>query len=95
MTKGDLIETLAKSKDEWSRNNVESAVNTIFNSVAGALTRGDRVEIRGLGSFQVKERLPRVGRNPKTGVSVPIPAQRVPAFTAGKLLKKRVQREEA
>ena len=43
MTKGDLIETLAKSKDEWSRNNVESAVNTIFSSVAGALTRGDRL----------------------------------------------------
>ena len=91
MTKGDLIEMLSKNNSDWSRNNVENAVNTIFNSVAGALTRGDRVEIRGLGSFQVKNRLPRVGRNPKTGVRVPIPAQRVPSFTAGKLLKRRVQ----
>lgn len=91
MTKGDLIDQLARTNSDWTRHSVESAVNTIFDSVAGALTRGDRVEIRGLGSFQVKERLPRVGRNPKTGVRVPIPAQRVPSFTAGKHLKRRVQ----
>jgi integration host factor subunit beta len=91
MTKGDLIEHLARTNATWTRNNVEEAVNGIFNSVAGALTRGDRVEIRGLGSFQVKDRLPRVGRNPKTGTRVPIPAQRVPSFTAGKHLKHKVQ----
>jgi integration host factor subunit beta len=91
MTKGDLIDQLARHSNDWTRNSVENAVNTVFDSVAGALTRGDRVEIRGLGSFQVKERLPRVGRNPKTGVRVPIPAQLVPSFTAGKHLKRRVQ----
>ena len=91
MTKGDLIEQLSKSEPGWTRSAVEDAVNTIFYSVAGALQNGDRVEIRGLGSFQVKQRLPRVGRNPKTGTRVPIPAQRVPSFTAGKHLKRRVQ----
>ena len=91
MTTSHLIERVAASQSSWTRRNVEGAVNAIFDSMADALTRGDRIEIRGLGSFQVKKRMPRVGRNPKTGTRVPIPSQRVPSFTAGKQLKARVQ----
>ena len=90
MTKSDLIEVVAGREQSWTRSDAEGAVNTIFQAVAHALQRGDRVEIRGLGSFATKMRLPRVGRNPKTGDRVEIPAQRVPSFTAGKHLKSRV-----
>ena len=90
MTKSDLIEMVAGREQAWTRRDAEGAVNTIFQTVAHALQRGDRVEIRGLGSFATKMRLPRVGRNPKTGDRVEIPAQRVPSFTAGKHLKSRV-----
>ncbi len=91
MTKSELIEQVASRQSDWTRQTAEDAVNTLFGTIADALERGDRIEIRGLGSFQVKSRMPRVGRNPKTGMQVPIPAQRVPSFTAGKLLKARVQ----
>ena len=91
MTKSQLIERVAAHQNDWTKRHVEDAVNTIFDSMADALCRGDRIEIRGLGSFKVKERMPRVGRNPKTGTRVPIPPQRVPSFTAGKQLKARVQ----
>jgi len=91
VTKSDLIETVSSDLSAWRKKDVEGAVNTIFSSMTSALVRGDRVEIRGLGSFRVKERQPRVGRNPKTGESVAIPARRVPAFTVGKHLKGRVQ----
>jgi integration host factor subunit beta len=91
VTKSDLIHTVASRPGSWTRRDAEDAVNTIFEAVAKAMRRGDRVEIRGLGSFGTKMRLPRVGRNPKTGDRVEIPAQRVPSFTAGKHLKSRVQ----
>ena len=85
-----MIEIVAGRDQSWTRRDAEGAVNAIFGTVADALQRGDRVEIRGLGSFATKMRLPRVGRNPKTGDRVDIPAQRVPSFTAGKHLKSRV-----
>jgi integration host factor subunit beta len=86
-----LIESVASDLDGRRKKDIEGVVNTIFGSMTTALVRGDRVEIRGLGSFRVKMRQPRVGRNPKTGESVAIPARRVPAFTVGKHLRSRVQ----
>lgn len=92
MTKSDLIEAVAAhSTDNWTKKDVEGAVNTIFKAMTDALVTGDRIEIRGLGSFRVKERMPRIGRNPKTGEQVEIPARKVPHFTVGKHLKARVE----
>lgn len=92
MTKSDLIETVSSEvSGNWTKKDVEAAVNTIFSSMREALVSGDRIEIRGLGSFRVKERRARVGRNPKTGARVEIPARKVPHFTVGKHLKARVQ----
>ena len=90
MNKSDLIAQIAGDADNWSKREVEGAVNTIFVSLTDALVRGDRVEIRGLGSFRVKDRQSRQGRNPKTGETVAIPAHQVPCFVAGKHLKQVV-----
>ena len=90
MTKGELIENLAVRDDlQLTKRNAEVAVNAVFSAMTDALVNGDRIEIRGLGSFKVKERMPRVGRNPKTGDVVPIPACRVPSFIAGKSMRAR------
>ena len=88
MTKGELIENLS-GRDELNltKREAELAVNSIFGAMTDALVQGQRIEIRGLGSFKVKERMPRVGRNPKTGDVVPIPACRVPSFIAGKSMR--------
>lgn len=92
VTKSDLIESVASTSTEsWTKKDVEGAVNTIFKAMTDALVDGDRIEIRGLGSFRVKERMPRIGRNPKTGERVSIPARKVPHFTVGKHLKVRVE----
>lgn len=91
MTKSDLIEAVAGHGDGWTRREAESAVNAIFGAMSEALVAGDRIEIRGLGSFRVKDRQPRVGRNPRTGETVAIPARRVPTFTAGKVLRGLVE----
>ncbi len=69
---------------------VEVIVNTIFDSMADSLRRGDRIEIRGFGSFEVRIRKPRLGRNPKTGMSVNVGERRVPFFKVGKELRERV-----
>ncbi len=90
MTKSGLIDAVASAEDGWSRRDAESAVNTIFGALSDALVAGDRIEIRGLGSFRVKDRRPRAGRNPRTGEPVTIPARKVPTFTVGKILKSRV-----
>ena len=90
MTKGELIENLAVRTDlQLTKRNAEVIVNTIFDAMTDALVDGHRIEIRGLGSFKVKQRMPRVGRNPKTGDVVPIPACRVPSFIAGKSMRAR------
>ena len=91
MTKGELIEYLSDRGDlNLTKREAELAVNCIFDAMTHALVQGDRIEIRGLGSFKVKERMPRVGRNPKTGDVVPIPACRVPSFIAGKSMRTQV-----
>lgn len=90
MNKSDLIEELAKRLPNLAARDVEVIVNTIFDSMTEALVGGDRIEIRGFGSFEVRIRKPRVGRNPKTGQSVEVGERRVPFFKVGKELRERV-----
>lgn len=92
MTKRDLAEKLAERCQGLKLNlkNSELIVNTIFDGMAKALTTGERIEIRGFGSFQVKHRAPREGRNPRSGKKVHVEAKRVPFFKVGKELKKRI-----
>jgi integration host factor subunit beta len=90
MTKSGLIEEVAQRTPHISKKDTEVVVNTIFDSMIEALKQGDRIEIRGFGSFQVKIREAREGRNPKTGEPVHISAKRTPFFKVGKELKEMV-----
>ncbi len=90
MTKSDLIERVAARVPHISKKDTELVVNTIFDGMTEALKVSDRIEIRGFGSFQVKIREAREGRNPKTGAEVKIPAKRTPFFKVGKELKERI-----
>jgi integration host factor subunit beta len=90
MTKSGLIEEVAKRTPHISKKDMEVVVNTIFDSMIDALREGERIEIRGFGSFQVKIREAREGRNPKTGEPVHISAKRTPFFKVGKELKEKV-----
>ena len=90
MTKSGLIEAIAERTPHISKKDTEIVVNTIFDSMAQALSQGERIEIRGFGSFQVKRREAREGRNPKTGEPVHISAKRTPFFKVGKELKERI-----
>jgi integration host factor subunit beta len=90
MTKRDLIEEVVRVYPRYSRRDAEVIVNAVFGSMADTLRGGDRIEVRGFGSFIVKQRQAREGRNPKTGRLVSVPAKRVPFFKVGKELKLRV-----
>jgi integration host factor subunit beta len=90
MTKSDLIERVSVRVPHISKKDTETVVNTIFDSMTESLMHGDRIEIRGFGSFQVKIREAREGRNPKTGEPVHIAAKRTPFFKVGKELKEMV-----
>ena len=89
MTKADLVEKIA-IQVELSKKDSETVVNTVFRSIIEALTTGDKVELRGFGSFRIRARKSRIGRNPKTGDKVPVPEKKVPFFKPGKQLKKLV-----
>lgn len=95
MNKSDLIEAIAARCPNLAMKDVEIIVNTIFNSMTTALVDGDRIEIRGFGSFEVRVRQPRSGRNPKTGATVNVGVRRVPFFKVGKELRERVNDLEA
>ena len=86
MTKAELVEEVAKAA-ELNKRDAEVIVETVFGSIIGALHKGEKVELRGFGSFRTRERGPRRGRNPKTGEPVDVPAKRVPYFKPGKELK--------
>lgn len=86
MTKAELIEEVSRVV-EMSRKDSEMIVETIFDSIVRALRGGDKIEIRGFGSFRTRQRQARVGRNPKTGARVEVPAKRVPYFKPSKELK--------
>jgi integration host factor subunit beta len=86
MTKADLVEEVSRVT-ELTRKDSEVIVDTLFDSVIKALKTGDKLEVRGFGSFRVRQRNARVGRNPKTGEKVEVPAKRVPYFKPSKELK--------
>ncbi|HKI51017.1 MAG TPA: integration host factor subunit beta [Geothermobacteraceae bacterium] len=90
MTKSELIEKLSYAAGSLNKKEAEVVVNTIFDSIGDALIGGDRVEIRGFGSFTVRERDAREARNPKSGEIVSIPAKKTPFFKTGKELRARV-----
>ena len=90
MTKRDLIEEVAQQYPRFSRRDAEVMVNAVFDSMTDALAKGERIEIRGFGSFIVKQRSSREGRNPRTGDIVSVAAKKVPLFKVGKELRLRV-----
>ncbi len=89
MTKADLVERVS-DRIRLTKKQTEVIVNTLFSSITDALTQGDKVELRGFGSFRVRRRNSRDGRNPKTGQAVHIPSKKVPFFKAGKELREMV-----
>jgi integration host factor subunit beta len=90
VTKSELIERIAQKQTQLAYRDVELAVKTVLEHMAERLAGGDRIEIRGFGSFSLHYRPGRVGRNPKTGAPVSLPAKYVPHFKPGKELRERV-----
>ncbi|WP_027015899.1 integration host factor subunit beta [Comamonas composti] len=90
MTRSDLVEELAARFGQLGQRDAELAVKTILDAVSDALVRGNRIEIRGFGSFSVNHRPARMGRNPRSGEAVHIPPKRVPHFKPGKALREAV-----
>ncbi len=94
ITKATLIEQVLTLGD-LTRRDGEVIVETIFEAVTGALKKGEKIEVRGFGSFRIRQRKPRIGRNPKTGARVDVPAKRVPYFKPSKELRDLVNPPEA
>ena len=90
MTKSELIEIIAQKQKHLSYKDIEFAVKTMIEQMAQSLASGERIEIRGFGSFSLHFRPPRMGRNPKTGDPVPLAGKYVPHFKPGKELRERV-----
>lgn len=90
MTRSELVERIAQSSPHLSMEQCEAAVKNILESLSATLESGDRVEIRGFGSFSVRKREGKIGRNPKTGEKVMVEPKHVPHFKAGKELRERV-----
>jgi integration host factor subunit beta len=94
MTKADLIDEVSRLA-ELTRKDSEIIVETIFDGIVRSLRAGDKIEIRGFGSFRTRQRKPRVGRNPKTGDRVEVPAKKIPYFKPSKELKDLVNAGQA
>lgn len=90
MTKSELIDIIAKSQEQLPARDVELAVKSMIEHMSEALASGDRIEIRGFGSFSLHFRPARIGRNPRTGETVSLPSKYVPHFKPGKELRDRV-----
>jgi integration host factor subunit beta len=86
MTKAELVEEVSRVSD-LTKKHSEVIVDTVFRSIIDALQKGEKIELRGFGSFRLRKREPRKGRNPKTGARVDVPTKRVPYFKPGKELK--------
>jgi len=95
MTKSELVEIIIERQEGITHREAEVVVNTVFAVIGDALATGDHVELRGFGSFTTKQRNARLGRNPKTGDSVMVPAKTVPHFKPGKELRERVDSPNA
>jgi integration host factor subunit beta len=93
MTKAELIEEVSRVSD-LTKKHSEIIVDTVFKSIINALHRGDKIELRGFGSFRIRQRESRKGRNPKTGERVDVPAKKVPYFKPGKELKELINTSE-
>jgi integration host factor subunit beta len=93
MTKAELVEDVARAA-ELTKKDAERLVEIVFESIIDTLNQGEKIELRGFGSFRVRERGARRGRNPKTGDPVDIPAKRVPYFKPGKELKELINEDE-
>jgi integration host factor subunit beta len=89
MTKAELVEEVSRNSD-LSKKDSEVIVQTVLDSIVEALKGGEKVELRGFGSFRLRERAARLGRNPKTGEKVQVPAKKVPYFKPGKELKELI-----
>jgi integration host factor subunit beta len=94
MTKSELIERLAEFNPHLYQRDVERIVTVICDEIAAALSRGDRVELRGFGAFSVRRREARAGRNPRTGTSVQVAEKHIPFFKTGKQLRDRLNEEQ-
>ncbi len=94
LTKSDLIENLSKTQNHLADKDVELAVKGLIEMMSTALSSGDRIEVRGFGSFSLHYRPPRVGRNPKSGDKVQLPGKYVPHFKPGKELRERANNQK-
>ena len=92
MTKAELVEEVSRVSD-LTKKHSEVIVDTVFRSIIDALQRGEKIELRGFGSFRLRQREPRKGRNPKTGDRVDVPPKKVPYFKPGKELKELINRD--
>lgn len=95
MTKSELIELLARKQGHLAHKDVELAVKSLIEQMSQSLASGERIEIRGFGSFSLHYRPPRMGRNPKTGSAVALPGKYVPHFKPGKELRERVNESDS
>lgn len=86
MTKAELVDEVARTT-QLTKKHAEIIVNTVFDSIVHSLKAGEKIELRGFGSFRIRHRGPRLGRNPKTGERVEVPAKRIPYFKPGKELR--------
>jgi integration host factor subunit beta len=94
LTKSDLIDNLSRSQGHLAYKDVELAVKSLIEMMSNALSVGERIEIRGFGSFSLHYRPPRVGRNPKSGAKVELPGKYVPHFKPGKELRDRANNQK-
>lgn len=92
MIKSELVQRLAAANPHLYQRDVENIVNTIVEEITSALSRGDRVELRGFGAFSIKNRPARTGRNPRTGAAVNVSEKYVPFFKAGKEMRERLNK---
>ena len=93
MIKSKLVQRISTANPHLYHRDVENIVDIVLNEIIGALSRGDRVEVRGFGAFSVRTRPARIGRNPRTGAYVQVEKKKVPFFKPGKELRKRLNKE--
>lgn len=93
MTKADLVDEVAGRVD-LTKKQAEGIVNSVFDSIVRSLQSGEKIELRGFGSFRIRSRKPRIGRNPKTGEKVEVPPKKIPYFKPGKELKDLINSDD-